>query len=124
MWGQSNQLTHEEAKGNDQACPVIFQSVWGLDDSARQIAAQDPSIKGAVDMLLHLKGSSGDPFGQMTALTELRRAVAPNVHEQNWLHGKTTIQTLVGFGYLWDGLILFHYTFIQPSRQKVSLWKW
>lgn len=75
-------------------------------------------------MLLHLKGSSGDPFGQMTALTELRRAVAPNVHEQNWLHGKTTIQTLVGFGYLWDGLILFHYTFIQPSRQKVSLWKW
>lgn len=52
-------------------------------------------------MLLHLKGSSGDPFGQMTALTELRKAVAPNVHEQNWLHGKTTIQALIGFGYLW-----------------------
>ena len=58
----------------------------GLDDSARQIAAQDPSIQGAVDMMLHLKNSSADPFGQLTALTDLRKLVIPRVvDEQNWL---------------------------------------
>jgi len=57
-----------------------------LDDTARQIAAQDASIKGAVDMLLHLKNSAADPFGQMTALTDLRKLVVPKVvDEQNWL---------------------------------------
>lgn len=58
----------------------------GLDDSARQIAAQDPSIQGAVDMMLHLKNSGSDAFGQMTALTDLRKLVVPRVvEEQNWL---------------------------------------
>eukprot|EP00438_Fugacium_kawagutii_P018032 Skav216301 [mRNA] locus=scaffold494:161738:175993:- [translate_table: standard] len=67
----------------------IFQAAvvsQGLDDSARQIAAQDPSIQGAVDMMLHLKNSGSDPFGQMTALTDLRKLVMPRVvEEQNWL---------------------------------------
>lgn len=63
-----------------------FFNATGLDDTARQIAAQDASIKGAVDMLLHLKNSAADPFGQMTALTDLRKLVVPKVvDEQNWL---------------------------------------
>ena len=42
-------------------------------------------MKGAVDMLLHLKNSNADPFGQLTALVDLRKAVAQRVAEQNWL---------------------------------------
>ncbi|CAK9031235.1 Phosphoglucan [Durusdinium trenchii] len=63
-----------------------FFNATGLDDSARQIAAQDGSVKDQVDMLLHLKNSGADAFGQMEALTALRRKVAPKVvAEQNWL---------------------------------------
>ena len=47
----------------------------GLDDSARKIAQEDGSLRGAVDHLLHLKFSNADPFHQLGALTELRKMV-------------------------------------------------
>ena len=57
----------------------------GLDDSARKIAQEDGSVRGAVDHLLHLKFSNADPFHQLGALTELRKMVINRVAEQNWM---------------------------------------
>lgn len=57
---------------------LVAVRAWpGLDDSARKIAQEDGSLKGAVDKLLWLKGEGGDAFGQMEALSDLRRGVAP-----------------------------------------------
>eukprot|EP00928_Gymnodinium_smaydae_P050054 TRINITY_DN3366_c0_g6_i1.p1 TRINITY_DN3366_c0_g6~~TRINITY_DN3366_c0_g6_i1.p1 ORF type:complete len:1786 (+),score=300.32 TRINITY_DN3366_c0_g6_i1:41-5359(+) len=63
-----------------------FFNAAGLDDSARQIAAEDASVREPVDRLLGAKHNHADPFDQLNALTNLRRAVAPKVEsEQNWL---------------------------------------
>jgi len=62
-----------------------FFNATGLDDSARKIAQEDGSVRGAVDHLLHLKFSNADPFHQLGALTELRKMVINRVAEQNWM---------------------------------------
>ncbi|CAK0879750.1 unnamed protein product [Prorocentrum cordatum] len=64
-----------------------FFNASGLDDSARQLAAQVPSIRPAVDNLLLLKGQPAPAPAQLEALAALRRVVAPRTveEEQNWL---------------------------------------
>eukprot|EP00929_Paragymnodinium_shiwhaense_P012461 TRINITY_DN11967_c0_g1_i1.p1 TRINITY_DN11967_c0_g1~~TRINITY_DN11967_c0_g1_i1.p1 ORF type:complete len:1741 (-),score=483.75 TRINITY_DN11967_c0_g1_i1:336-5558(-) len=56
-----------------------FFNAAGLDELARQVGESAPSFKGEIDMFLHLKGSGADPRGQLSALTALRRKLAPDV---------------------------------------------